>query len=70
MPAGIPVQSRLSADELSALDSYRRKKPNPPTRARALRELAGIALRELSNSIASNERDVACSAAQQNVEAA
>jgi hypothetical protein len=44
MPAGVPVQVRLPDDELSALDSYRREKLNPPSRGRALRELARIGL--------------------------
>ena len=44
MTAGTPVQVRLQDDELSALDSYRREKPNPPSRGRALRELAQKAL--------------------------
>jgi len=44
MSAGIPVQVRLSGDEVSALDGYRREKLNPPSRAGALRELANMAL--------------------------
>jgi hypothetical protein len=44
MPAGTPVQVRLPDEELSALDRYRREKQNPPSRSRALRELAYIAL--------------------------
>jgi hypothetical protein len=44
MVAGTPVQVRLQDDELSALDRYRREKLNPPSRSRALRELAHIAL--------------------------
>jgi hypothetical protein len=44
MVAGTPVQVRLQNDELSALDSYRREKVNPPFRSRALRELANFAL--------------------------
>jgi hypothetical protein len=44
MPAGTPVQVRLPDDELSALDRYRREKANPPSRSRALRELAHISL--------------------------
>jgi hypothetical protein len=44
MPVGTPIQVRLQDDELGALDSYRRKKANPPSRSRALRELARIAL--------------------------
>jgi hypothetical protein len=44
MPAGTPIQVRLPDEELSALDSYRREKLNPPSCSRALRELAHIAL--------------------------
>jgi hypothetical protein len=44
MPPGTPVQVRLPDEELRALDSYRREKLNPPSRSRALRELANIAL--------------------------
>ena len=44
MPAGTPIQVRLPDDELGALDSYRREKANPPSRSRALRELARITL--------------------------
>jgi len=44
MPAGTPVQVRLPDEELRALDSYRREKLNPPSRSRALRELAHVAL--------------------------
>jgi hypothetical protein len=44
MVAGTPVQVRLQDDELSALDRYRREKLNPPSRSRALRALARIAL--------------------------
>jgi hypothetical protein len=44
MPAGTPVQVRLADEELDALDQYRREKMNPPTRGRALRELAREAL--------------------------
>jgi hypothetical protein len=44
MPAGTPVQVRLPDEELSALDRYRREKLNPPSRSRALRELAHIVL--------------------------
>jgi hypothetical protein len=57
---GVPVQTRLNLDELSALDSYRRTKPNPPTRGKALRELLHQALKEsaaLRHSIAANERE-------------
>jgi hypothetical protein len=44
MSARTPVQVRLADEELSALDRYRRQKLNPPSRSRALRELAHIAL--------------------------
>jgi hypothetical protein len=44
MPSGTPVQVRLPDEELRALDSYRREKLNPPSRSRALRELARITL--------------------------
>lgn len=44
MAAGHPIQARLSEDELNALDSYRRRKLNPPSRAQALRELANRGL--------------------------
>jgi hypothetical protein len=44
MAAGTPIQVRLRDEELSALDSYRRGKLNPPSRSRALRELAHIVL--------------------------
>jgi hypothetical protein len=46
MPAGVPVQVRLAEDEVCLLDFYRREKLNPPTRSRALRELAREALRD------------------------
>jgi hypothetical protein len=46
MPS-VPIQVRLSVDEVSELDSYRRSKADPPTRARALRELACGTLRKL-----------------------
>jgi hypothetical protein len=44
MPPGTPVQVRLPDEELRALDSYRRERLNPPSRSRALRELARNAL--------------------------
>ena len=40
MSAGYPLQVRLPYDELTELDDYHRKKPNPPSRAQALLELA------------------------------
>jgi hypothetical protein len=45
MPAGTPVQVRLPDEDLAAVDSYRRKQLNPPTRGQALRQLARDALR-------------------------
>jgi hypothetical protein len=50
MVAGTPVQVRLQDDELSALDRYRREKLNPPSRSRALRELANFALASSAHS--------------------
>ena len=46
MPAGTPVQLRLPDEELEALDHYRRKFSNPPSRGRAARELVRGALTE------------------------
>jgi hypothetical protein len=40
MPTNIPVQVRFPADELSALDNYRRAQRNSPSRPQAIRELA------------------------------
>jgi hypothetical protein len=39
MPAGTPVQVRLTDEELEALDSFRREQRNPPSRAQAIRQL-------------------------------
>jgi len=61
MPAGISVQVRLSDNELRDLDGYRREKLNPPSRGRALRELARIALHGpdvLGNAVALREPEV------------
>jgi hypothetical protein len=44
MAAGIPIQVRFQHDELGVLDDYRRKQPNPPSRGKALRDLARAAL--------------------------
>lgn len=41
-----PIQVRLPDDERLALDSYRREQENPPSRARAARELIRLALSE------------------------
>jgi hypothetical protein len=50
MSTGTPIQVRLQSEELDALDRYRREKPNPPTRGKALRELARAALRSSTSS--------------------
>jgi hypothetical protein len=52
--SNIPIQVRMSADKVSALDNYRRTMPNPPSRARALRELACGALDKLQHTDASS----------------
>jgi hypothetical protein len=39
------VQASFNSDETDDLDRYRREQPNPPTRARAVRDLALAALR-------------------------
>jgi hypothetical protein len=44
------IQVRLQKDELDAIDHYRRKKSDPPTRGKALRELARAALRSSTSS--------------------
>jgi hypothetical protein len=41
-----PVQIRFQDEELAALDSYRRDQLNPPSRAKAARELIRRALSE------------------------
>jgi hypothetical protein len=46
MPPGTPIQLRLPEEELDALDQYRRKFSNPPSRGRAARELVRCALAE------------------------
>jgi hypothetical protein len=58
MSVGKPVQVRLQDDELCALDSYRRAKLNPPSRGRALRELARIALLGSGSHTASSTSEV------------
>ncbi len=50
MSAGTPIQVRLQRDELDILDRYRREQPDPPTRGKALRELARAALRSSTSS--------------------
>jgi hypothetical protein len=50
MSAGTPIQVRLQKEELDVLDRYRREQPNPPTRGRALKQLARAALRGLTSS--------------------
>jgi len=39
---GEPVLVRLQPDQLAILDDWRRKQPDLPTRAEALRRLAGL----------------------------
>ena len=56
MPANTPIQVRLPDDECSALDTYRREQENPPSRAKAARELIGRALNERLNSTAAEAR--------------
>ena len=51
-----PVQARLTPDELDALDNYRRKQQNPPSRARAARELIRLALAERKGTGVAKER--------------
>lgn len=46
MLAVTPIQIRLPDDERDALDAFRRQKPNPPSRAKAARELICRALSE------------------------
>lgn len=42
---GTPVLVRLQAEPLKRLDDWRRKQPNIPTRAEAMRQLIDIALK-------------------------
>lgn len=44
MSSGTPVQVRLPDSERDALDRYRRRQLNPPSRARAARDLISRAL--------------------------
>jgi hypothetical protein len=46
-----PVQVRLPDEERNALDQYRRAQQNPPSRARAARELICLALASTSSSL-------------------
>jgi hypothetical protein len=39
------IQASFNPDETNDLDRFRREQPNPPTRARAVRDLALAALR-------------------------
>jgi hypothetical protein len=50
MSQGTQVQVRLQHDVLGVLDDYRRKQPNPPSRGKALRDLARDALRRAMSS--------------------
>jgi hypothetical protein len=64
MSANTPVQVRLPQEELDALDSYRRNQLNPPSRGRALRELASAALRSSVSSHNDGEYERARGAAR------
>src|SRR3974390_746313 len=46
------IQASFNPDETNDLDHYRREQPNPPTRARAVRDLALAALRSSTRSTA------------------
>ncbi|MDR3420137.1 MAG: hypothetical protein P4L80_02665 [Xanthobacteraceae bacterium] len=46
MPAVTPIQVRLPDEERDALDAYRREQQNPPSRAKAAREIIRRALNE------------------------
>jgi hypothetical protein len=48
MAANTPIQVRFPADELSALDDYRRAQRDPPSRAQAIRELTRAGLGEVT----------------------
>jgi hypothetical protein len=41
-----PVQIRFQAEELAALDDYRRRQSNPPSRPQAARELIRLSLND------------------------
>jgi hypothetical protein len=56
MPAVTPIQVRLPDEERDALDTYRREQQNPPSRARAARELIRRALRECVSASAAAPR--------------
>lgn len=51
MASGYPLQVRLEKDEVDAIDRYRRTQDNPPSRARAVRELIHLALTKESNGL-------------------
>ena len=50
MAARPVIQASFNPDETNDLDHYRREQPNPPTRARAVRDLALAALRSSMSS--------------------
>jgi hypothetical protein len=52
MPDVTLVQIRFQDDERDALDSYRRRQLNPPSRAQAARELIRRALNDRSDTVA------------------
>ena len=49
MPAITPIQVRLPDEERDALDAFRREQENPPSRAKAARDLIRHALSERRN---------------------
>jgi hypothetical protein len=59
MSAVTPIQVRLPDQERDELDNYRREQPNPPSRARAARELIRLALdrRHLTSEWSATETD-------------
>jgi hypothetical protein len=50
MAARTLIQATFDRDETSDLDRYRREQTNPPTRAKAVHDLALTALRNLLSS--------------------
>jgi hypothetical protein len=50
------IQASFNPDETNDLDHYRREQPDPPTRARAVRDLALAALRSSMSSDGNNKR--------------
>lgn len=42
---GTRVQTKFDDQQLAAIDSYRRKQPDPPSRAEAIRQLCALAIK-------------------------